>query len=144
MIHAPPVATTFRIWPSKIGAFRLGDPNNKDGHPTTSGENEGVQNLSHMPPEPRKSDTANPWAFRLSGQDNDDGNTLLFPGAKIQKPGALQALNEIEVLNHDCALSASSHTAVKRTSSFTKISLLISYTSAQWIGLLVQLVLMCS
>ena len=43
--------------------------------------------------------TARLGAFRMGSQGNDDGNTMRFPGAKIQKPGRLRAVNEIEVLN---------------------------------------------
>jgi hypothetical protein len=56
----------------------------------TSGEDEHVQNLPHVPPKPRESDTAN------QGADSDWAAKTI---AKIRKPGAIRDLNEIEVLN---------------------------------------------
>ena len=49
---------------------RLGNPGNEDiRHNMNSGEDGHVQNMLHVPPEPRESDRANPGAFRIGGQD---------------------------------------------------------------------------
>jgi hypothetical protein len=68
----------------------------------------------------------------MGSQGNDDGNTMRFPGAKIQKPGRLRAVNEIEVLNQLYLwLCSISFNQGKRKSSYkNKFSLLISFTSA--------------
>jgi hypothetical protein len=79
LARAPPV--------SDQATLRLGCPGNHDLNPMTSGEDEDVQNLSHMPPEPPESDRANPGAFRMGGQDDDDGNTITF-GEEVRSHGS--------------------------------------------------------
>ena len=75
LAHAPPVY--LESDQAKLGAFRLGDPDNGDVHLMASREDEHEQNLFHtIPPEPPESDRAKPGAFRVGSQDNDDGNTI--------------------------------------------------------------------
>jgi Leucine-rich repeat (LRR) protein len=62
------------------------DPDNDGFHPMTYGEAEDVQNLSHLPPNSRESDRASPGAFRMGGQDNDDGNTATY-GKEVRSCG---------------------------------------------------------
>ena len=77
LAHAPPVYLE-----SDQATFQLGSPGNDDLNPMTyflamtSREDEHVQNHSHMPPDSPDPYRANPGAFRIGGQDNDDGNTI--------------------------------------------------------------------
>ena len=72
--HVPPVCLE-----SHQAALQLDSPGNDDLNPMAYGEDEDVQNLSHMPPEPPGScDRANPGAFRVGGEDDDDGNAVTY------------------------------------------------------------------
>jgi hypothetical protein len=76
LAHAPPVYLE-----SDQGAtLQLGSPGNDELIPMVAyGEDEDAQHLSHMPPAPgESSDRASPGAFRVGGQNDDDGNTITF------------------------------------------------------------------
>ena len=71
LAHAPPVHLE-----SDQATLRSSTPGNAELNPVTHGED--APNTAQLLPEPRASERANPGAFRIGGQDNDDGNTVTY------------------------------------------------------------------
>ena len=75
LAHAPAVYVE-----SDQAASRLGNPGNHDWNAMTPEEKADAKKLAHAPPFYVEPDQANPGAFRVGGQDNDDGHTITSEG----------------------------------------------------------------
>ena len=72
---------------NSTGGAGDGNPANDDLNTMTPEEKADAKKLAHTPPIYLESDQANPGAFRVGGQDNNDGNTITY-GEEVSSHGA--------------------------------------------------------